>query len=127
MELMPFAELLETKGLGSISSSIFLNMMPTEAKEAILLRPPMNGSKIDHELPGYFHTSFTAIIRARGYLEGKELTDQVFKELSMEEVTVGGMYLRYCRPRATPASFPISGGSIIEWSIQFDVCFSEVR
>jgi hypothetical protein len=126
MELMPLAELLETEGLGSIGTSIFLNMMPTEAKQAVLLRPPLNGSVLDHELPGYFHSSFTTVIRAKGYLEGKELADQVFNALFFKERTLGTMYFRYCRPRVTPVSFPISGGAIIEWNIQFDVCFSEV-
>lgn len=125
MNLMPLADLLEGAGLGVKTETLFLDMMPAEAEQAILLRNPLSGTRIDHELPGYFQTEFQVIVRASAgeYEAGSALINSVGAALSMENVKVANHFFNYCRPRTEPVVFPLSVGNLLEFNVMFDCCF----
>jgi hypothetical protein len=125
MNLYPIAEYLQDAGLGTLAESIFINMIPVESPSGILLRNRLQGTVIDHELPGFYKTRFQVIVRATSYPAGEELIGQVLAALSISETQVGSMHIRYMRPVTLPVVFPLSKGNLLEFAADFDVAFDE--
>lgn len=125
MNLLPLAEKLEADGVGVMTDTIFINMIPVEAPTGVLLRNPLQGTLIDYELPGFYKTTFKVICRAPNYAEGEALIQAVFDSLTVIEAQVGPMYVKHMRPRTKPVVFPLSKGNLLEFSADFDVCFCE--
>lgn len=125
MNLMPMVERLQMAGLGAMGTDLFLNMMPSTVTRAIMLREPLSGTEINHELPEYYKTEYQVIVRSPDFEEGLRLINDAVKAMTLEEEVVGDMYFRYCRPKAKPVAFPISDGALIEYTVKMCACFNE--
>ena len=125
MKLMLLADLLEESGIGTKGKDIFVNMMPPEAMNAVLLKNRLTGVKIDHELPGYYQSKFAVVIRGSDYSLEEEggLIDQVMAALTFSATALDGVYVNYIRPMYHPVVFPLSAGSILEWNVEFEACY----
>lgn len=125
MNLMPLVNLIENASLGVKGDDLFVDMLPSEAARAILLRNPLSGTPIDHNLPGYYKGDFQLIVRtpAGSYDAGELLIERVIEALSIDGVQVENLFFNYCRPRTLPAVFPLSEGNLLEFSCMFDCCF----
>lgn len=124
MNLLPIAEYIEINELGVMAKTIFINQIPVERPNGILLRNTLQGTTIDYELPGYYKTHFQLIVRSNDYKTGQALIDNVLKLLTVSEKTIGEMTFKYMRPKSLPAVFPISKGSLVELSTNVDVVFT---
>lgn len=124
MNLIALLNILAEKKLGVVGESLFVHSMPLQARKAIMLRQNLTGTPIDHELPGFYKSSFQVIVRTSGYKEGETFAKQVMDALTLSEAQIGDMYVRYCRPVATPVPFPMSDGNLIENNIQMSICFN---
>lgn len=122
MNLIPFAEYLETAGLGEQGRSLFVNYYPAEVTTGVFLRNKLFGMSIDHNLPGYLKFSFQAVIRSNNFTTGEALAKDVAKTLHLNDVTLGDMKVNYCRPVNIPYPYPISDGELVEFNVEFDVC-----
>lgn len=125
-ELVDLATHLAANGCGKIVGSdknIFVNHMPASVKKGILVRVDYQGIPVDHELPGYFKTSFQVIVRNPDYVEGQTLADKVCVILNKERAVVGSMQLHYIYPAERPFVFPASEGDYLEFSTVFDACY----
>lgn len=125
MRLMPMLERLQMAGLGAMGTDLFLNMMPGTVTRAVMLREPLTGTEINHELPEYYKTEFQVIVRSPDYEDGLARITEAVKAMTVEEEVVDDMYFRYCRPKAKPVAFPISDGSLIEYTVKMCACFNE--
>lgn len=127
MNLMPLADLLEDAGFGVKAKSIFLNMMPPEAKFGILFKNRLTGTKIDYELPGYYQTKFGLVIRGTNYSIGEpgEIVDQIISALTLGPCRLGNMTVNYIRPVYHPVVFPLSNANVLEWNTEFKACYVE--
>lgn len=125
MNLMPLAEKLEADGLGVMAETIFINMIPVEAPQGILLRNNLRGTEIDYELPGYHKTDFQVIVRAPNYPAGDALIVEVCNALTLVEQQLGPLYLKFMRPKTKPVVFPLSAGNLLEFSVEFSVAYTE--
>lgn len=126
MNPIPLVNRLVAQSVGVVGKSLFLSMMPTECQLGVLLRPPLTGTKIDYELPGYYKTTIQIISRSHDYLEGLELMNKAVSALTIHTDTqLDGMLVRYLRPRHKPVSFPVSEGNFIEFSVSMEICFNE--
>ncbi|MDY7537613.1 minor capsid protein [Undibacterium sp. 5I1] len=123
MNLRPLANILAANNLGVLGTSMFFNMLPAEAEEAILLRNPLSGTKIDYELKGYFKTEFQLIVRSHSYANGEVLIKKVIDALTLENTQVEDHNFNYSRPRTEAVAFPLSRGNLLEFNVMFDVCF----
>lgn len=125
MNLMPLAEKLEADGLGVMAETIFINMIPVEAPQGILLRNNLRGTEIDYELPGYHKTDFQVIVRAASYPAGDSLIVDVCHALTIVERQLGPLYFKFMRPKTKPVVFPLSAGNLLEFSVEFSVVYVE--
>lgn len=125
MNLMPIAQKLQDDGLGVMGETIFINMIPAEAPQGILLRNKLTGTEIDYELPGYYRAPFQLIVRAQSYADGESLTKQAFGSLTFANLTLDGMTFSRCRPKTLAAVFPLSKGNLLEFAADFDTVFTE--
>jgi hypothetical protein len=122
---MHLANLLEAKELGVKGDNLFVDILPAEIEQAILLRNPSSGTLINHELPGFFKTEFQLIVRvpAGSHDAGDELINNVVKALSMEFVQIENHFYQYCRPRNEPVVSALPPGSLLELNVTFACCF----
>lgn len=128
MNVMPLVQRLVDQGVGKMGTNLFAYMFPAGATSAVLVRNELNGSKINHELPGFFKTRVQVIAREATYLKASALMDSVLAALTLDpgtalEDNVNRMTFNYCRPEALPAVFPLSAGSLIEMNVYLEVCF----
>lgn len=125
MNLMPFADKLETEKIAVKGKSLFINMMPVTCKTGVLLRDKLTGTPIDHELPGLYRASFQVIARSPDMVAGQQLIDSVSASLTLTETQLGSMLIRYSRPVELPTVFPLSDGNIYEFNQWFEVAFNQ--
>ncbi|MFK3740965.1 minor capsid protein [Massilia sp. TN1-12] len=124
---MPLVNRLEALQLGKKGSSLFVNMLPAEARHGVLVRSPLNGTPINYELPGYYQAKFTVIVRtpAAEYEKGMALMKEVTFALTASNLQVEDQFFNYVRPRTQPVVFPLSAGNLLEISAQFDANYVE--
>lgn len=127
MDLMPIANKLEFEGLGVQGKSLFINFMPMEAKKAIMLRSPLTGVDIDHELPGYFRSPFMVVVRSPEYTSALELMREVMLALTIYNQDLDGMSVKHMYPTTLPISFPVSDGNFYEVQVNFHTAFSSTK
>jgi hypothetical protein len=92
----------------------------------LLLRLPYAGTPINHELPGYYKTEFTIIARAPDYLEAKALIEQAVAALENDGREWQNVIYQYVRPLIKPIPFPLSDGSLIEFSVRMSACYVDL-
>jgi hypothetical protein len=125
MNLLPLVNRIEAARLAVKEKSLFLQMFPVGVQEAVLLRTPLQGTRINHELPGFYHADFTVIVRCVDYDAGEVLMKRIMDLLTFGEKTIARQTFRYCRPQHLPVAFPLSDGNLIEYSVGFEACYSE--
>lgn len=125
MNLMPVAQKLEDDGFGVMGTSIFINMIPIECPEGILLRNKLSGTIVDYELPGYYKTTFQLIVRTQDYAAGDTLIEGICEKLTLNNKMLGAMRFIYMRPITLPVVFPLSKGNLLEFAADFGVAFTQ--
>lgn len=124
MNVLPLAQRLEDQGVGVQGKSIFAYMMPAAATTAVMVRNELSGTRINHQLPGYFKTRVQVIARGPDYVTAEALMTRAIAALTLPADTVlGTMTFNFCRPETLPSAFPLSGGNLIEFNTYFEVCF----
>lgn len=127
MNLNPIVSKLEADGVGTAGKSIFINFMPFEVKTGLLLRSPLSGMDIDHELPGYFKGEFIVVARSPDYIKALELMREVMLSLTVYNQDIDTISVKYMRPNTLPVSFPVSDGQFYEVQVRFDIAYDGDR
>lgn len=125
MKLEPIATYLEGQTTLVTGQTLFVYSMPDTIRRGVLLRLPLTGTPIDHEIPGRYFTSLQAVIRDNDYTRGETTANTVKDALDLRHVQVGDMFLTYLRPRHLPIPFPRAESDLIEFSVNFDVRFKD--
>lgn len=126
MNLMPLANRIDALRMAKLGVDLFLQQLPQEAEEGVLLRSPLIGTKINHELPGYYKSTFQLIVRGHDVEVISARTARIVKAITfIAETKLGAQTFKYCRPDHLPSIFPLSEGNLLEASVTFDVCWAE--
>lgn len=124
MNLMPLLNQLQAMGLGQAAKTLYVDMLPAGATNAMLLRNPLSGTPINYELPGYYMTEFQLIVRGPAAdPQTRTRIAQAVAALTFDNQQLEDHFFKYCRPRTEPVVFPISTGNLLEFSVMFDCCF----
>ncbi len=131
MNLQLLAKELEDKGFGILDTDIFVSSMPSIVKSGILIKLPLaRPPKFDPYIPGRYKSNLQILVRAPNYLEGKELSDRIFKEYTdygrreyKNQFGKVEFVIDQIFPEALPINYPRSDGGEIEWSINFELFF----
>lgn len=128
MRLDLLADRLAAAGLGTPGTDIFEFEMAPEVRAGILLKLPLDGIPIDHELPGYHKGAVQAIVRAQKHATGEALAAKVQDVLTIAKLDLldeegRGMHVNYLRAKTLPIVYPRSDGNGKEWSINLDACY----
>jgi len=119
------AQRLHDLGIAQIGTNLFLFDMPADCIAGILVKMPLTGVAIDHELPGYYHDDIQVIVRAAKFATGQAMADQVMAALTLyeHEFRDGGgvllMKVNHMLPRTLPIVYRRSEGNQREWSMNF--------
>ena len=124
------AKKIEAAGLGQIGKSIFIDSMPAEVKRGILIKSPIAGVKIDHELPGWYKPRLQIIVRSQTHLDGSTLSNAISNLFMTKQETIWRddsnnpvFLIKHILPESLPIVYPRSDGNGLEFSINFDFCY----
>jgi hypothetical protein len=126
MRVQPLAQLLQTKGLGTVGQTIFVDSMPPALELAIMLNAGIMADPVSPELPGYHPSGkFQAIVRCRNPDDGFTLIRQVIAALATEQRitltdSVASMMFNFIRQQGEPMNYPASAANLVEISVNFD-------
>lgn len=109
-------------------SNLFLDRIPDNCAEGVLIRLPLAGIQINHYLPGYYKGSYLQIIVRSPYnASGMVIANAVSNLLTIYNTTYTDpntnaflMQVNHIFPKHLPIVFPRSPGNLIEFSINFD-------
>ncbi len=108
-----------------MGDSLFINMMPLECVQGLLIRPEYGGLKYDHELPGYFKGNIRVVARGQTYQDASTLINSVLGILPAQEATIGTAYVRFLRPVTQPQTFPVTRANYFEALLDLEISYSE--
>ncbi|WBM72997.1 minor capsid protein (plasmid) [Buttiauxella sp. WJP83] len=120
MFIEAFASLMQKAKIGTVATDIFCHHMPANVKSGVLLINPNTGISIDHELHGFFHDSFTIIVRNATITKAMEKANKIMAMFPIEETESDGVYFRLVRPMTMPIAYPKNDGSLIEAGIPIE-------
>lgn len=124
MNLEALSDHIVSLNLGVPGQTLFLHEMPADCHRGILLRLPLIGISVDHELPKYFRGEFQAIVRDKSHSSGAQLAQDLFDAFTLGKMTLlnqtgQGMRFNHLHPKTLPIKYRRSDGNGIEWSINF--------
>jgi len=123
-QLKEFANILTARIGLQLGKDLFMYSAPPEKDVLTLLMSSTDGVPIDFELKGLTKSKFQAIIRHGKHEEGLALAKQVQDALTIEQDTVAGdILVKYCRPKHQARPYRRADSGMLEFSINFDVCF----
>lgn len=121
---------LSTAGLGVPGQTLFAHFFPPDIPQGIMVRSPLQGIKIDHYLPGFYCAKIQVIVRAQSQVNGEALAKQVMEAMQTSRNAnwtdgTTTVFVRQSLPETLPVRYPRSDGNGIEWSMHFDIVYSE--
>lgn len=100
--LADIAEYLETSGLGTRGVNIFIDTMPSDKSQGILLRVVVPG-EWDQYFCGQLRTlSFQGVVRAATHSAGHDLAIQLNEALVLQQLQTTNALIYECYPRHEP-------------------------
>lgn len=122
MLIETLAQTLEDAGIGTQGTDLFAHYAP-DIPISIMLRLPLTGAPLNHELPGYRKHALQVVVRGIEIQEIQERCDAAVAALVCAETQVGDIWVNYIRQREEPIFYPRSPGNGQEASINFDCCY----
>lgn len=131
MNLAAIVTKIEALGLGQGGQDIFVDQMESSVVNGILVRTPLTGIDIDHELPNYYRGALQVIVRSAQHAPGKAKADALVSGLSIYETDLldsngKGMRMKRMLPKTLPIVYRRSDGNGIEFSVNFDVAYTMI-
>ncbi|EAQ4532544.1 hypothetical protein H9T76_003518 [Salmonella enterica] len=117
MFIEAFASLMQKAKIGVVGTDIFCHYMPASVKSGVLLINPNTGMSIDHELKGFYHDSFTIIVRNSTITRAVSKANKIMEMFPVEEKIADNVYFRLIRPMSMPITYPKNEGALIESGI----------
>jgi hypothetical protein len=123
VKLELLAQVLQTAGLGTIGTDIFVHHMEGDDVNAIMLRTPLDGIPIDPNLPDYYHHDIYLTVRAPDYVTGDAKVKAAVAALTISKrsfVNGSGVLLMHINEmiaRTLPRNYPRLDSEGIEWAV----------
>lgn len=124
-------EKIVTAGLAVAGQTLFLDEMASDVSIGVMLKSPLSGIDVDHNLPNYYKPNLQVIVRHNDPVDGDRLANQVLAALTVEtpehyaaNAERGAVQINMFVPRKLPIRYPRLTGGGIEWSLQFITSFS---
>lgn len=123
---MRLLEHLKTVLVDASIPNVFVHR--ASATEHVLLRLPLEGTPVDHGMPGYYKTNVQVIVRRAKQADGDALARQLATLLTMSRRTFveagqPSIVVNLMTPTRLPIVYPRSEGDMIEWSLDFFCAF----
>lgn len=119
--LLEIAKYIESKGLGVIGKTIFVNEMPAGCDRGLVVFTSGEGLRQHTDISGYYRGYVSIAARAPKYQEGQLLATEVLKSMSFQGKVLGGVNFQLSRPEALPQSFPANESGYVEWLTSFEI------
>lgn len=123
MDLKGIQEYAETLGLGTMGTDLFISNMPETRKEGVVFLQDLEGTPINHEIPGYRKGDFQIVVRSASYTVGLVRAEEIATAFTLVNQTISGRFYRYIRPLHEPVPYPVSKGNLQEFSVNYQACY----
>lgn len=125
MKLKSLVDYLEDQDKGRMGKDLFIYRMPSEIGAGVLLRDGSQGDLIDHTITGYRIGKVQLIVRGQVIEDGLIRAKDLMNTLTLSDQQLSEDYFNQCLPKHEPIVFPASDGNNYEFSVNFDVRYSE--
>lgn len=105
---------LAKMGVGKVGSTIFADVMPQDAKSAVMVTSPTSGIDVDHELSGFYMDSVLIVVRDTSLSAAQRKMQSVGALLPTEEIASGSVFFKMLRPMTLPVVYPRNDGAMFE-------------
>lgn len=122
-EIEDIGTLIESAGLGSLGSDLFLYHSPAEIENCIIVYPSNDPPAIDGELFYYRKGKFQTIVRNTRYQDGMDLSKALSDALTFENTETEKMKIKRCRPLYEVRVYRRAESGVIEFSVTFEIVF----
>lgn len=117
------AQLLQDNQLGVPGTSLFINFVPDEVQQCVLVLDSLEPAIRDENLPGYMKKDFQVIVRDTSYNSALTIAKKAIDALNLHRVTVNGIYVIRMRASHDPIVFPVPDSDIVEVSVNMRAIF----
>lgn len=111
--------------------SLFLLTIPADITQAVMLRQPLGGAKIDPHIPARHRGELQVVTRHPEPLAGARLAASLQKALTSQSreffaatADHGPGHVDLCFPKTLPVNYPRLDSNLFEWSQTFDVVWA---
>jgi hypothetical protein len=125
---MAVGEILQTAGVGTLGTDLFIGTMPAEVKSAAMLREPLSGAPVDDGHENFFNTEFQVIVRDPDPLAGYQRCLAISQALRVNRMTnlANGVEISWMVPKTLPISYPKGTADDIEVSCRISVGYGVI-
>lgn len=124
MKLKPITTWLEQLGVGTQGTDLFINEIPSECKNGIVLLDSYGGMPINPYLPGYKMGVFRAVVRSTDHDAGLARAFALVETFTVQtEQQLDGILLKMMQPLAEPRRYRRSVGGFYEFEFESDICY----
>lgn len=118
------AEHIEGLAIPDVPALVYVQNIPSDVDEAIMIAGPPSGVDVDPELPRFLKGGFQMVVRAKTSSRAEVIAQTVSDAVETYETVPGTIIeIRHIIPRHLPISFPRSDGDYFEAVVNFDLCF----
>lgn len=107
-------------------TTLFINMMPTNVDEGVVIKVGFSGTQIDGEITSLRKGRFQVAVRSLTYANAKTLAEEVSAALTMTNVVLPGMEVKSIRPLTEPIPYQPSVGGYVEFSVSYQAIYGIV-
>jgi len=126
--LREIVAILEAAGLGQFGKDIFIQFMPADVTNGILLLLELPGLSVDPEVPGKHKGRFQAVVRGTDYLAVEAKAAAVSDALATQQRKQAGDWLfDWIIPQHLPFPFPRTEGNVQEFTVNFVVSANKIN
>lgn len=122
-EVEDLATLIETAGLGTVGTDIYVYHSPSEAQNCIIVYPSNDPPSVDPETPFYVRGKFQVIVRNRVYQDGITLSKQIADALTLYNTDTTQMTIQRLRPLHQVRVYRRSQSGLIEFSVTYQIIY----
>lgn len=128
MNLESIAQHLHNERLVVMGRDVFVNAMPAQVEEGVLLLPPYGGTPINHYIPGYYESNFRLIVRSPDYSRAFSLAQRCSGALDKNHpIVMGDIRVTRCMPTNLPRPYRPSAGGYVEMEVDFDIWYAQIE
>lgn len=125
--LAEIAKYIAANKLGTVGKDIFVNEMPVQCRNGILVFTSGEGLIRHTDIPNYYRGVVFIAARGTDTAYGAKLSSKLVEIMEMQGKTVGCCKFIISKPIRFPEAFPRNDGGYVEWLLPVEIYITLVK